>query len=109
MERETMKCPHCNRDLRAGKRIVVNGRTHHAEFELAVCPTHGKVFLTREGLPGAGRLTNNFGFLDFGFLPSNADDADGDVSVREPRPSPRKPLAGSAARPEPKEGADERT
>src|SRR5947207_2716753 len=99
-----MKCPHCDRDLRAGKRIVVNGRTHHAEFEVSVCPTHGTVFLTREGLPGVGRFTSDFGFLDFGFLPSSADDVDGgDVSVREPRPSPRKPLTGSAAMPEPKE------
>jgi hypothetical protein len=49
--------------------------------------------LTREGLPGSGRLTNDFGFLDFGFLPTNADDVNGgDVSVHEPRPSPRKPL-----------------
>src|SRR5258705_13712992 len=97
-----MKCPHCDRDLPAGKRRIVGGRTHHAELEVSTCPTHGVVLLMREGLSGSGRASGSTS--GFGFLPDNAADLDGgDVPVREPRPSPRTPLAGSAAVPEPKD------
>jgi hypothetical protein len=86
-----MKCPHCDCDLTAVTGgCVIRGRAYDAELQTFECPAHGTVFLTREGLPGTGG-------------PASAADVDGDIPVRDPRPSPRRPVTGSVAVPEPDE------
>src|SRR5215510_10910557 len=91
-----MKCPHCERDLPVGHRTVIGGRTHHAEIAVAECPTHGRVFLMREGLSGPGPSGSGIGPFD---LPDTGGD---DAPVRSPNRPPRTPSSASAAVPEPR-------
>lgn len=81
-------CPICQGALTMVSKTRLGGRRFHAELQLLECPEHGHVFVTRQGVAGPG---------------PSLDDSPGrgDAPALVPRSSPRSPLAGAAAIPEP--------